>query len=119
VERLGKQGAGFQGLTDGLDTTTHGGKLVLHIMEALGEVEHDLIHHTQADMKATRNGISMSEGQRPYHWGRCSICGSCCSRQDTARSGGTARGLSQYGEQGAKISHRFASVHEPIACLRA
>jgi DNA invertase Pin-like site-specific DNA recombinase len=32
VERLGKQGVGFQSLTDGIDTTTNSGKLVFHIM---------------------------------------------------------------------------------------
>ena len=34
VEQLGKQGAGFQSLTDGIDTTTHSGKLVFHIIGA-------------------------------------------------------------------------------------
>jgi DNA invertase Pin-like site-specific DNA recombinase len=55
VERLGKQGAGFQSLTDGIDTTTSSGKLVFHIMGALAEFERDLIRErTRAGMKAAK-----------------------------------------------------------------
>jgi DNA invertase Pin-like site-specific DNA recombinase len=55
VERLGKQGTGFQSLTDGIDTTTHSGKLVFHIMGALAEFERDLIRErTRAGMKAAK-----------------------------------------------------------------
>jgi DNA invertase Pin-like site-specific DNA recombinase len=55
VERLGKQGAGFQSLTDGIDTTTNSGKLVFHIMGALAEFERDLIRErTKAGMKAAK-----------------------------------------------------------------
>jgi len=55
VERLGKQGAGFQSLTDGIDTTTHSGKLVFQIMGALAEFERDLIRErTRAGMKAAK-----------------------------------------------------------------
>jgi DNA invertase Pin-like site-specific DNA recombinase len=55
VEYLGKQGAGFQSLTDGIDTTTNSGKLVFHIMGALAEFERDLIRErTRAGMKAAK-----------------------------------------------------------------
>ena len=55
VERFKKQGAGFQSLTDGIDTTTTGGKLVFHIMGALAEFERDLIRErTKAGMKAAK-----------------------------------------------------------------
>ena len=55
VERLGKQGAGFQSLTDGIDTTTNSGKLVFHIMGALAEFERTLIRErTRAGMKAAK-----------------------------------------------------------------
>ncbi len=56
IERLKGQGAGFQSLTDGIDTTTTGGKLVFHIMGALAEFERDLIRErTKAGMKAAKN----------------------------------------------------------------
>ena len=55
IERLKGQGAGFQSLTDGIDTTTTGGKLVFHIMGALAEFERDLIRErTKAGMKAAK-----------------------------------------------------------------
>jgi DNA invertase Pin-like site-specific DNA recombinase len=55
VEQLGKHGAGFQSLTDGIDTTTNSGKLVFHIMGALAEFERDLIRErTRAGMKAAK-----------------------------------------------------------------
>ena len=55
IERLKEQVAGFHNLTDGIDTTTNGGKLVFHIMGALAEFERDLIRErTKAGMKAAK-----------------------------------------------------------------
>jgi DNA invertase Pin-like site-specific DNA recombinase len=55
VECLGRQGAGFQSLIDSIDTNTHSGKLVFHIMGALAEFERDLIRErTKAGMKAAK-----------------------------------------------------------------
>ena len=55
IEGLKEQGIGFQSLTDGIDTTTNGGKLVFHIMGALAEFERDLIRErTKAGMKAAK-----------------------------------------------------------------
>ena len=55
IERFGNQGAGFQSLTDGIDTTTSGGKLVFHIMGALAEFERSLIsERTKAGMQAAK-----------------------------------------------------------------
>jgi DNA invertase Pin-like site-specific DNA recombinase len=64
VEWLKEQGAGFHSLTDGIDTTTTGGKLVFHIMGALAEFERDLIRErTKAGMKAAKkNAVNMSGG---------------------------------------------------------
>lgn len=55
IGRLKGQSAGFQSLTDDIDTTTTGGKLVFHIMGALAEFERDLIRErTKAGMKAAK-----------------------------------------------------------------
>lgn len=55
IERFKDQGVGFQSLTDGIDTTTAGGKLVFHIMGALAEFERDLIRdRTKAGMTAAK-----------------------------------------------------------------
>ncbi len=55
IEQFKERGTGFQSLTDGIDTTTAGGKLVFHIMGALAEFERDLIRErTKAGMKAAK-----------------------------------------------------------------
>jgi DNA invertase Pin-like site-specific DNA recombinase len=55
VARLGKQGVGFQSLTDSIDTATHSGERVFHLMGALAEFERDLIRErTRAGMKAAK-----------------------------------------------------------------
>lgn len=43
VEQFGKNGAGFQSITDGIDTNTSDGKLVFEIVGALAEFERELI----------------------------------------------------------------------------
>ncbi|OWU66873.1 recombinase family protein [Marinibacterium profundimaris] len=45
----------FRSLTDGIDTTTAGGRLVFHIMGALAEFERDLIQErTKAGLRAAK-----------------------------------------------------------------
>ncbi len=55
VHALGVQGVGFQSLTEAINTTTAGGKLVFHIMGALAEFKRALIaERSQAGMQAAR-----------------------------------------------------------------
>ena len=55
IGELGRKGAGFIALQDGIDTTTSGGKLVFHIMGALAEFERNLVsERTTAGMAAAR-----------------------------------------------------------------
>ena len=49
IEKLRNEGAGFESLSDGIGTTTAGGKLVFHIMGALAEFER-----SKAGMQAAR-----------------------------------------------------------------
>jgi DNA invertase Pin-like site-specific DNA recombinase len=57
IDRIGKAGAGFQCLTEAIDTTTAGGKLVFHMMGAIAEFERSLIaERTRAGMKAAKKG---------------------------------------------------------------
>jgi DNA invertase Pin-like site-specific DNA recombinase len=55
IDRFGQQGIGFKSMTDGIDTTTSGGKLVFHIMRALAKFEHSLIgERTKVGIKAVK-----------------------------------------------------------------
>ena len=52
---LDKRGIGFRSLTEAIDTTTPGGKLIFHIFGALAEFERDLIkERTNAGLAAAR-----------------------------------------------------------------
>jgi DNA invertase Pin-like site-specific DNA recombinase len=55
VSGLEKRGIGFKSLTENIDTTTSGGKLIFHIFGALAEFERNLIRErTQAGLVAAR-----------------------------------------------------------------
>ena len=55
VEELEGQGIGFRSLTEAIDTTTPGGKLVFHIFGALAEFERSIIRErTRAGLDAAR-----------------------------------------------------------------
>jgi len=55
IRTIGERGAGFRSLTENIDTTTAGGRLVFHMMGALAEFERALIQErTKAGMRAAR-----------------------------------------------------------------
>lgn len=55
VEGMETQGIGFRSLTEAIDTTTAGGKLVFHIFGALAEFERGVIRErTRAGLEAAR-----------------------------------------------------------------
>ena len=55
VHALEGRGIGFQSLTESIDTTTAGGRLVFHVFGALAEFEHNLIRdRTVAGLAAAR-----------------------------------------------------------------
>jgi DNA invertase Pin-like site-specific DNA recombinase len=55
VTDLEKRGIGFKSLTENIDTTTSGGKLIFHIFGALAEFERNLIRErTNAGLLAAR-----------------------------------------------------------------
>src|ERR687883_586052 len=55
VTTLQDKGIGFKSLTESIDTTTSGGKLVFHIFGALAEFEREIIRErTQAGLQAAR-----------------------------------------------------------------
>jgi DNA invertase Pin-like site-specific DNA recombinase len=55
VNKLAERKIGFRSLTESIDTTTSGGKLIFHIFGALAEFERELIRErTQAGLAAAR-----------------------------------------------------------------
>ncbi len=55
INKLNERNVGFISLTESIDTTTAGGKLIFHIMGALAEFERDLIRErTNAGLEAAR-----------------------------------------------------------------
>lgn len=55
MAQLQERGAGFRSLTEQIDTTTSGGKLIFHIFGALAEFERNLIRErTMAGLQAAR-----------------------------------------------------------------
>ncbi len=55
VEDLERRGIGFRSLTENIDTTTSGGRLIFHIFGALAEFERSIIRErTSAGLEAAR-----------------------------------------------------------------
>ncbi len=55
MDRLNRSEIGFQSLTEEINTTTPGGRLVFHVMAAISEFERDLIRErTAAGLQAAR-----------------------------------------------------------------
>jgi DNA invertase Pin-like site-specific DNA recombinase len=55
IDDLNERKIGFKSLTESIDTTSSGGRLVFHIFGALAEFEHDLIRErTKAGLQAAR-----------------------------------------------------------------
>jgi DNA invertase Pin-like site-specific DNA recombinase len=56
ITALNERGIGFKSLTENIDTTTSGGKLVFHIFGALAEFEREIIkERTQAGLESARS----------------------------------------------------------------
>src|SRR5512144_1213051 len=55
ITKLDNRKIGFKSITEAIDTTTSGGKLIFHIFGALAEFERDIIRErTQAGLNAAR-----------------------------------------------------------------
>ena len=56
ITAIDERGVGFKSLTENIDTTTSGGKLVFHIFGALAEFEREIIRErTQAGLASARS----------------------------------------------------------------
>jgi DNA invertase Pin-like site-specific DNA recombinase len=58
VTQLEKRGVGLLSLTESIDTTTPGGRVICHVVGALGQFERDLIRErTRAGLFAAANPL--------------------------------------------------------------
>lgn len=65
IRTLAEQGVGFRSLTENIDTTSSGGKLVFHLFGALAEFERDIIRErTKAGLAAARAQGRIGGGRR-------------------------------------------------------
>jgi DNA invertase Pin-like site-specific DNA recombinase len=90
--------AGFQSLTDGINATTNGGRLVFHIMGALAEFERDLIRErTKAGMKAAqKRGKHVGRPKSIFKWTGTTYARVIRCGKDPSRSSRIVRCLSKY-----------------------
>jgi len=65
VTRLEKRGVGFRSLTEAIDTTTPGGRLIFHIFGALGQFERDLIQERTRAGLAAASTRGRKGGRKP------------------------------------------------------
>lgn len=67
VENLASQGIGLKSLTEGIDTTTSGGRLIFHVFGAIAQFERELIiERTNAGLAAARARGKLG-GRRKQH----------------------------------------------------
>ncbi len=65
VAALEKRGVGFRSITEAIDTTTPGGRLVFHLFGALGQFERDLIQERTRAGLAAAAARGRTGGRKP------------------------------------------------------
>jgi DNA invertase Pin-like site-specific DNA recombinase len=65
VATLEKRGVGFRSITEAIDTTTSGGRLVFHLFGALGQFERDLIQERTCAGLAAAAARGRKGGRKP------------------------------------------------------
>ncbi|MFD5600817.1 recombinase family protein [Leucobacter sp. NPDC058333] len=64
-DELQQRGIGLKALSQGIDTTTPGGRLFFHMLAAIAEFEHDLIVERTQDGLAAARARGRKGGRRP------------------------------------------------------
>jgi len=64
-DQLQERGIGLKALSQGIDTTTPGGRLFFHMLAAIAEFEHDLIVERTQDGLAAARARGRKGGRRP------------------------------------------------------
>jgi DNA invertase Pin-like site-specific DNA recombinase len=91
VEGLEGQGIGFRSITEAMDTTTPGGKLIFHIFASLAEFERSLLkERTMAGLRAAKalgrtGGRPPSLGEKDVHMAKTLLRDPSITVEDVAR----------------------------------
>lgn len=70
VTSLATRGVGFRSITEAIDTTTPGGRLVFHLFGALGQFERDLIQERTRAGLAAAAARGRKSGRKPVITGK-------------------------------------------------
>ncbi len=82
IDDLAARNVGFISMTDGIDTTTHSGKLVCHILGAIAEFERNIIvERTMLGLESARQ--SGKHIGRPFKLSECRL--RCAHRMVTVK----------------------------------
>ena len=115
VGDLEQRGVGLRSLTESIDTSTPGGKLIFHVFGALAEFERDLIRErTQAGLTAARARGRV--GGRPTVWTPEKLAAARVMLEDGEHDVATiARilGVSRASLYRARASNSAATDHTP------
>lgn len=96
VEGLAEIGIGFRSLTEAIDTTTAGGKLVFHIFGALAEFERSIIRERTragleaARMRGRRGGRRPKLNDKDLHAARAMLAGGSLTVEEVAKQLGVS-----------------------------
>ena len=94
---------GFQSVTESIDTTTTGGKLVFHIFGALAEIEHNLIRErTYAVLAAARAAAGKAAGEKSSVKSSVPWPSTCTAKRSTQ--------LRRFAKRSAYRGRRFTSM---------
>ena len=104
VGRLQERGIGFRSLTESIDTTSSGGKLIFHVFGALAEFERELIRARTGEGRERAKARGIRLGRKP---------------KLTAHQIREALARREAGEPLTEIGRSYNVSHSTISRLRA
>lgn len=108
VSKLEARGVGFRSLTESIDTTTPGGRLIFHVFGALGQFERDLIR------ERTRAGLDAAAARGRQGGRKLVVTDDKLRRAQTL----VAQGLNVR-EAAARVKVGKTALYEALAAARA
>ena len=105
VGALDARGVGFLSLTESIDTTTSGGRLIFHVFGALGQFERDLFR----ELTKARLTAAAARGRKGVQAG-------CHGRQAAAGAGAPRQRAERKGSCSATLDRQDSPVRRAASC---